>query len=77
MTEQTSREPVSVLALPSNSEGFTHDILINGDRRISVDIDSLDTRDLLELVSTSMQIGSELLLKDMGRTVVSISEEEH
>ena len=74
---QPQRTPISVLAMPSTLEGFTHDILVNGVCRLSVNTDSMDAMDVLELVSESMRIGSELLLSDMGRTVINASEEEH
>ena len=77
MSEQPQRTPISILSTPSTLEGFTYDILINGSRRISFDIERIDNGDILEIVALSIQIGSELLLKDMGRVVIDSSEEEH
>lgn len=74
---QPQRTPISIMSVPSGLEGYTHDVLINGSRRISFDVDRIEGSDILEIVALSMQIGSELLLKDMGRTVIDSSEEEH
>jgi len=74
---QSQRTPISIISAPSDLEGYTHDVLINGSRRISFDIDRIEGSDILEIIALSMQIGSELLLKDMGRTVIDSSEEEH
>ena len=74
---QLQRAPISIISAPSSLEGYTHDVLINGTRRISFDVDRIEGSDILEIVALSMQIGSELLLKDMGRTVIDSSEEEH
>ena len=67
--EQESRQPIELYTLPSDTEGFTHDVFINGDRRFSVNLEDLSERGLLELISESMQFGAELLLADMGKFV--------
>ena len=67
--EQESRQPIELYTLPSDMEGFTHDVFINGDRRFSVNLEDLSERGLLELISESMQFGAELLLADMGKFV--------
>ena len=74
---QSRRTPISIISAPSDLEGYTHDVFVNGTRRISFDVDRIEGSDILEIVALSMQIGSELLLKDMGRTVIDSSEEEH
>ena len=67
--EQEARQPIALYTLPSDIEGFTHDVFVNGDRRFSVNLEDLSERGLLELISGSMQFGAELLLADMGKFV--------
>jgi len=75
--EKVRREPISIIAMPSIYEGFTTDVVVNGERRFSVDLEGIDERGILELVSGAIQLGSVLLLKDMGEFVNDASNEEH
>lgn len=77
MTEQVQRKPIEILAQPSDIEGYTTDIYINDYRRFTVNLDTIDERGILEIVSGAMQLGAELLLEDSGKTINDVSTEEN
>lgn len=77
MTEQVQRKPIEILAQPSNIEGYTTDIYVNDYRRFTVNLDTIDERGILEIVSGAMQLGAELLLEDSGKIINDVSAEEN
>lgn len=77
MTEQVQRKPIEILAQPSDIEGYTTDIYVNDYRRFTVNLDTIDERGILEIVSGAMQLGAELLLEDSGKIINDVSAEEN
>lgn len=77
MTEQVQRKPIELLAQPSDIEGHTTDIYVNDYRRFTVNLDTINERGILEIVSGAMQLGAELLLEDNGKTINDVSTEEN